>query len=263
LIELRHVSYSYGHRLAISDISLSLGTGEMVAITGPNASGKSTLAHLMNGLILPDEGDCFVDGMNTKEDVYHARKAVGLVFQDPDDQLVSRRVVDDVMFGPLNLGLTSEDALAMATGSLCSLGIESLSGRATHSLSGGQKQLVAIAGVLAMKPSHIIFDEPTAFLDGDGTEAVRSAMQTLKKNGMGVILVTHDLEEALEADRIIVMNGGSIMLEGSPKDVFSEDTRLLQAGIEVPFRILLSRALKAKGMDDFRITGVSATCRSR
>ncbi|HEY3422775.1 MAG TPA: ATP-binding cassette domain-containing protein, partial [Methanocellaceae archaeon] len=259
----RHASYSYGRRPAVSDISLAINNGEMVAVIGPNASGKSTLAHLINGLILPDEGDCFVDGLNTKEDVYKARKAVGMVFQDPDDQLVSRRVVDDVMFGPLNLGLSSTEAMARATGSLCSLGIERLSGRATHSLSGGQKQLVAVAGVLAMMPNHIIFDEPTAFLDGDGIEAVHGAMHALQKNGMGIIVITHDMEEALLADRIIVLNEGRMVLEGPPEDVFSDEARLLQAGIEAPFRLMLSRALKARGVDNFRIAGVSATCRSR
>ena len=202
MIELRHVSYSYGGKPAVRDISLTIKNGDMVAIIGPNASGKSTIAHLASGLIVPDEGDCYVDGINTKEDLYAARKSAGMVFQNPDDQIVSRRVVDDVMFGPMNLGLSPDEAMARATGSLRSVGMERFSGRATHSLSGGQKQLVAIAGVLAMRPSHIIFDEPTAFLDGDGIEAVRGAMQALKNNGMGIVVVTHDMEEALLADRI-------------------------------------------------------------
>ena len=216
----------------------------MVSVIGPNASGKSTLARLINGLILPDEGDCIVDGMSTKEDVYTARRAVGMVFQDPDDQLVSRRVVDDVMFGPLNLGLSSDEAMARAIGSLQSLGIGSLSERATHSLSGGQKQLVAIAGVLAMRPGHILLDEPTAFLDGDGIEAVRGAMLTLKKNGMGMILVTHDMEEAMLADRTIILNEGRIVIDSPTETVFSDEARLLQTGIEMPFRLKLSKALK-------------------
>ncbi len=263
MIELRHVSYSYGGRPAIRDMSLTIKNGDHVAIIGPNASGKSTLAHLINGLIVPDEGDCFVDGINTKEDIYAARKAAGIVFQNPDDQILSRRVVDDVMFGPLNLGLSSAEAMARATGSLRSLGIESLSGRATHSLSGGQKQLVAIAGVLAMRPSHVIFDEPTAFLDGDGIEAVRGVMQKLKNNGMGIAVVTHDMEEALLADRIIVLHGGRIILDGTPEAVFSSETLLREAGLEMPFRILLSSALKDKGVENFHIAGVNAPCQYR
>ena len=263
MIELRHVSYSYGGRPAIRDISLTINKGEMVAIVGPNASGKSTLAHIIKGLIVPNDGDCFVDGINTKEDIYAVRKAAGMVFQNPDDQIVSRRVVDDVMFGPLNLGLSSAEAMARATGSLRSLGIGSLSGRATHSLSGGQKQLVAMAGVLAMRPSHVIFDEPTAFLDGDGIEAVRGVMQTLKNNGMSIIVITHDMEEALLADRIIVLHGGRIIQDGSPEAVFSNETMLREAGIEMPFHILLSNTLKDKGVNNFRMAGVNAPCRSR
>ena len=211
-------------------------------------------------LIVPDEGDCLVDGINTKDDVYAARKAAGMVFQDPDDQIVSRRVVDDVMFGPLNLGLTSGEAMARATGSLRSVGMERFSGSATHSLSGGQKQLIAIAGVLAMRPGHVIFDEPTAFLDGDGIEAVRGAMQALKKNGMGVVVVTHDMEEALLADRIVVLHGGRVLMEGPPEAVFSDEARLQEAGIEMPFRLMLSNALKARGVDNFQIAGVNAPC---
>ena len=186
-----------------------------------------------------------------------------MVFQDPDDQLVSRRVVDDVMFGPLNLGLSSDEAMARAIGSLQSLGIGSLSERATHSLSGGQKQLVAIAGVLAMRPGHILLDEPTAFLDGDGIEAVRGAMLTLKKNGMGMILVTHDMEEAMLADRTIILNEGRIVMDGPTETVFSDEARLLQAGIEMPFRLKLSKALKARNMGDIRVAGANDLCQSR
>ncbi len=253
MIELRHVSYSYRGKPAIRDISLTIKTGEMVAIIGPNASGKSTLARIINGLILPDEGDCLVDGLDTKEDLYNARRAVGMVFQNPDDQIVSRRVADDVMFGPVNLGLSTDESMTRATGSLRSVSMERFSGSATHSLSGGQKQLVAIAGVLAMRPSYVIFDEPMAFLDGDGIEAVRGVMRALKKNGMGIVMVTHDMEEALLADRIVVLHEGRILMEGPPEAVFSDETRLRQAGIEIPFRLMLLSSLKDLGVGNFEV----------
>jgi energy-coupling factor transporter ATPase len=262
LIELRHVSYFYGGRPAISGVSLTIADGETIAIIGPNASGKSTLARMMNGLILPQDGKCAVDGISTRENVYHARKAVGMVFQNPDDQIVSRRVVDDVAFGLLNLGFSQDESIARAHEALSSVGMSQCSSRATHSLSGGQKQLLAIAGVIAMRPRHVVFDEPTALLDGDGISAVRMSISRLKNCGTSIVLITHDMEEAMFADRIVVLQDGRIVMEGSPKQVFEDELALSRLGIEMPSSLKLSRALQARGLEMPDFEAVKAPCRS-
>ncbi len=263
MIELRHVSYFYSGRQAVSDVSLTIRDGETMAIIGPNASGKSTLARMMNGLILPHHGECIVDGISTGADVYHARKAVGMVFQNPDDQMVSRRVGDDVAFGLLNLVVSRQEAMARAHDALSSVGMADLAGRAVHSLSGGQKQLLAIAGVIAMRPGHIVLDEPTALLDGDGMSAVRGSITRLKAEGTGMVLITHDMEEALLADRFVVLHGGRIAMEGTPEQVFQDELALSRLGIETPFSLKLSRALRARGLEMPDFGAVKAPCRSR
>lgn len=262
MIELRHVSYFYSGRPAISDVSVTIADGETIAIIGPNASGKSTLARMMNGLIVPHDGECTVDGISTREDVYHARKAVGMVFQNPDDQMVSRRVVDDVAFGLLNLGFSQDESVARAHEALSSVGMAQCTGRATHSLSGGQKQLLAIAGVIAMRPRYIVFDEPAALLDFDGISAVRRSIARLQERGTGIALITHDMEEAMLADRIIVLQDGRIAMEGSPEQVFEDEPALSRLGIETPFRLRFWRALQARGLEMPDFEAVKAPCRS-
>ncbi|CAJ36969.1 energy-coupling factor ABC transporter ATP-binding protein [Methanocella arvoryzae] len=208
MIELRHVSLSYAGTEVLKDVSLEIRPGEIVALMGPNASGKSTLARILDGLLIPGSGECVVDGVSTKDDPLNARLQVGLVFQDPDDQVVSRRVSDDVAFGPLNIG--APDVEARVADALKTLGIEHLADRDIQTLSGGQKQLVAIAGVLAMRPAYIVLDEPTAMLDQDGTGLIMQAVAAAKSAGKGVLLITHDPDIMGAADRILVLKDGRI-----------------------------------------------------
>ncbi|WP_174590400.1 energy-coupling factor ABC transporter ATP-binding protein [Methanocella conradii] len=238
MIELRNVSYSYGGLKALDRVSLAINRGERVALVGPNASGKSTLARIMNALLLPCEGECIVDGVDTKADPMHARKAVGMVFQDPDSQIVARRVVDDVAFGPRNLGLPEKEVQRRVFEALKAVGLEP-DGEAQR-LSGGQKQLLAIAGVLAMRPSYVILDEPTTFLDCRGSRLVEDAISGLK--GLGVVVITHDMEEAARADRLVALSGGRVVADSTPERFFSDDAQLAMAGVEPPYSFRLRKA---------------------
>lgn len=238
MIELRHVSYSFDGKAALTDVSLELRPGECVAVVGPNASGKSTLAKVLDGLLLPQGGECIVDGVSTHADPLRARLRVGLVFQDPDDQAVSRRVDDDVAFGPLNLGMPDVDARVGAA--LEAVGIGHLSGRDIRTLSGGQKQLVAIAGVLAMSPAYVVLDEPTALLDQEGTGAVLKAVAALKAAGKGLLIVTHDPVVARVADRILLLKAGQLTALGA--DAGASD------GLEPPELARLWNRLKELGI---------------
>jgi energy-coupling factor transporter ATP-binding protein EcfA2 len=246
MIELKGVSYAYDGRRALDRVSLRIDRGEHLAIIGPNASGKTTLAMVMNALLVPDEGDCIVDGVNTRDDAMHARKAVGLVFQDPERQLVSRHVRDDVSFGPRNLGLPSGDVEARVLESLVAIGLRDFVDREVRALSGGQKQLLAIAGVLAMRPSYIVMDEPTSLLDGRGVEAVDDAIAGLKKHGKGIVVITHDMSEALRADRVVVLDGGRIIADAPPRALFSDEALLSKIGVEPPY---VFKLLQASGSD--------------
>ena len=244
MIALRDVTFSYKKgRRALDRISLKIDKGEHVAVIGPNASGKTTLAMIMNALLVPDSGDCIVDGVNTRDDAVHARKAVGLVFQDPESQVVARHVRDDVAFGPTNLGLPTGEVEERVYGSLGAVGMESLVDREVSGLSGGQKQLLAIAGVLAMRPSYIVMDEPTSLLDGKGKETVDDAIAGLKKYGIGIVRITHDMPEALCADRAVVLDGGRIIADALPEMVFSDRALLDGIGVEPPYAFKLMRAL--------------------
>lgn len=256
MIELRHVSYSYDGTQVLKDVSMDLCPGEIVALMGPNASGKSTLAKVLDGLLIPHSGECIVDGVSTRDDPVNARLRTGLVFQDPDDQAVSRRVSDDIAFGPLNL--QAPDVDARVADALKAVGIEHLAGRDFHTLSGGQKQLVAIAGVLAMRPAYIVLDEPTAMLDQDGTRLVTEAIKAARIAGKGILLITHDPAMAAVADRILVLKGGRII----PQDAIVSDA----AGIELPQMARFWNRLKENGITvdrpDMRVGGtVEALCR--
>lgn len=247
MIQLKHVCYSYDGIPAVDDVSLTIRDGEAIAIMGPNASGKSTLARIINALLLPDSGDCIVDGINTRDDPYHARQRVGMVFQDPEDQIVSRRVEDDVIFGPLNLGLPAGDIALRVKEALSIVKMETLAGRSTRGLSGGQKQRLAIAGILAMRPSYIALDEPTSLLDSEGTLAVREAIAMLKGTGTGIIIITHDPYEAMLADNIVILDRGQVAMQGSPAEVLSKADMLDEIGLDVPDFVRMSRRFDRLG----------------
>jgi|AGTN01.2.fsa_nt_gi ABC-type cobalt transport system, ATPase component len=243
MIEIRHVSVSYGRTPALKDVSLDVRAGEHIAIMGPAASGKSTLAKIMDGLLLPDSGKCMVDGISTCENPMYARSHIGLVFQEPEDQAVARRVEDDVAFGPRNLG--AEDLKERVAEAIQLAGVAHLADRSIHSLSGGQKQLVAIAGALAMRPAYLVLDEPTSMLDSAGVKMVADAIARLKKEGKGIVVITHDPAMAADADRLVVMSAGDIITQGSPRDVFSSCPEGL---IELPEMARLSASLRNKGI---------------
>ncbi len=247
MIELKDVYYSYKERRALRGVSLSVDRGEHVALVGGNASGKSTLAMMMNALLLPDSGDCFVDGVNTRDDPSYARKVVSMVFQDPEDQVVARKVRDDTAFGPRNLGLSEDEVERRVANALRAVGLEQYADRGVSTLSGGQKQLLAIAGTLAMEPSYIVLDEPTSLLDGNGAKAVRDAVAGMKRNNKGIVWITHDMEEVMIADIVAVLKEGK-MLACLPPDELFFDTRLMaEAGLEAPYTWRLLKHAKKIG----------------
>lgn len=248
MIEVRHICLSFGRVPALKDVSLKVRAGEHIAIMGPAASGKSTLAKVMDGLLLPDAGDCLVEGISSRDDRMHARRLVGLVFQEQEDQAVARRVEDDIAFGPSNLG--AEDVGERVAEALRLAGIKGLAGRNIHSLSGGQKQLVAIAGVLAMRPAYLVLDEPTSMLDSPGTQMIMETIAVLKKEGRGIVVITQDPAVAAVADRLVVLSSGSIAAQGPPREVFSHCPDGL---IELPEMARLSIALREKGVAAGRI----------
>jgi energy-coupling factor transport system ATP-binding protein len=246
LIKFENVCYTYTGNdaepgmFAVHDLSLEIKEGEFVAILGHNGSGKSTTAKLMNMILAPNSGDIYVEGNKitgrelTDEDVFEVRKKIGMVFQNPDNQIVATIVEEDVAFGPENLGVPSQEIRKRVDEALDTVGMREYARHAPHKLSGGQKQRVAIAGVIAMKPKCIIFDESTAMLDPMGRKEVMNTIRRLNKEGMTVILITHYMNEAVLADRVIVMKNGEIYEQGDPKDVFCNVERLWEAGLEVP-----------------------------
>ena len=246
LIKFENVSYTYEGKdaepgmFAVNNLSLEIKEGEFVAILGHNGSGKSTTAKLMNLILTPHSGDIFVEGKKitgkelTDEDIFDVRKKIGMVFQNPDNQIVATVVEEDVAFGPENLGVPSAEIRKRVDEALSIVGMTEYARHAPHKLSGGQKQRVAIAGVIAMKPKCIIFDESTAMLDPMGRKEVMNTIRRLNDEGITVILITHYMNEAVLADRVIVMKNGEIYVEGEPNDVFCQVERLWDAGLEVP-----------------------------
>ena len=238
-------------QIAVNDISFEIERGSFTAILGPNGSGKSTLAKNINALLLPTGGKIYVNGIDTSDDdmLWEIRQTAGMVFQNPDNQLVSSIVEDDVAFGPENLGIDPAEIRIRVDESMESVGIYDLRDKAPHLLSGGQKQRVAIAGVLAMKPQCIILDEPTAMLDPQGRGEVMEIIKNLNKEGITIVLITHFMEEAAQADRIIVMEAGKVIMDGSPETVFSDVERIKASGLDVPPAIELRGMLKNWGID--------------
>lgn len=236
---------------ALAGVDVKVSRGEFLAIIGPNGSGKSTLAKHFNVLLLPDEGDVWVFGMNTKDQTltWEIRRSAGMVFQNPDNQIVATVVEEDVAFGPENLGVDPQEIRRRVDEALKAVGMEHMRRHAPHLLSGGQKQRVAIAGVLAMRPQCIILDEPTAMLDPRGREEVmKTVLELNKKYGITIIHITHYMDEALYADRVLVMDRGRVIMEGPPRQVFMEKEKLVGLGLDVPALGRLSEALVKAGV---------------
>lgn len=240
---------------ALKGISFTISRGEHVALIGSNGSGKSTLAKLLNGLIFPAEGDINVDGINTrqKSKAYEIRKKVGIVFQNPDNQIVATIVEDDVAFGPENLGIVRDEMAERVDWALEKTGMIENRYRVVSKLSGGQKQRVAIAGVLAMKPSVIIFDESTSMLDPRGKRDILEIIHALKQEGITIIHITHSMEEVVDADKVIVLNKGRLKFMGTPKELFKSD-EVEKNNLVLPDVTLLANSLKDKGVISEDIT---------
>ena len=255
MIEIENLYFSYNYDensetdWALQGINLTIPAGQFVVVLGSNGSGKSTLAKHLNGMLIPTQGTCKIDNIDTKvqEEIFEIRKKIGMVFQNPDNQIVASIVEEDVAFGPENLGLPSEEIRSRVDWALEQVNMSAYKKQGPYFLSGGQKQRVAIAGVLAMKPQCIVFDESTAMLDPEGREEVLEVINQLRRElNITILLITHHMEEALEADRVIVMDQGKILLDGLPEDVFFQDTCLKQAGLEVPITVQLIRALEKR-----------------
>lgn len=256
LIEVRGVHYTYRAGTpeavpALQGVDLRVYPGECVALVGGNGSGKSTLAKHLNGLLVPTAGEVRVDGIDTRdpEGTWEVRRRVGMIFENPDDQLVAAVIEEDVAFGCENLGLPPAEIRARVDAALRAVGLEHLRRRPPHLLSGGQKQRVAIAGVLAMRPRCLVLDEATAMLDPRGqAEVMDTAFALCRHEGLALVLITHAMEEAALADRVVVLAGGRIALEGPPAEVFGREDALAPLRIEPPPIARLARLLSASGL---------------
>ena len=257
-IEIKHLTHVFKSNdekkdglKALDDINLNIDKGEFIAVIGVNGSGKSTLAKHLNGLLLPTEGACFVDGIKVEdsEEIWKVRQKVSMVFQNPDNQIIATIVEDDIAFGPENMGLPREEIRKRVEFALQSLHIEHLRKFAPHLLSGGQKQLTAIAGAIAMRTNCPILDEPTAMLDPQGRIAVMNALKELhEKYNMTIIMITHFMEEAMQAQRIVVMDNGKIVQDGTPEQIFADRQKLRSLGLEVPLSVDMAAELKKRGV---------------
>lgn len=272
-IELKDVHYAYpgseeSGQEAVKSVTLSIEEGSFVALVGHNGSGKSTLARLLNGLFVPTNGDVVVYGVNTKDEkrIYDVRSRVGMVFQNPDNQMIATNVADDIAFGPENLGVEREEIIRRVDWALEQVGMSEYRDGTPFKLSGGQKQRLAIAGVLAIKPRVMVLDEATAMLDPKGRDEVMAVTRKLnREEGMTVVHITHYMDEALGADRLIVMNDGLVVADGKPSEVFKQYGLLRQIKLGVPYVTNVAVALHAAGLDiDPHIVGedelVEAIC---
>ena len=259
MLQTEHLSFTYpaeegvsASTTALEDVSLSIEKGSFVVVLGHNGSGKSTLAKHMNAVLLPSGGTVYVEGMDTKDEalLLEIRRRVGMVFQNPDNQIVANVVEEDVAFAPENLGVPSEEIRQRVDDALAAVGMSEFTRHAPHLLSGGQKQRVAIAGVIAMAPECIVLDEATAMLDPSGRREVLSAIRALnKERGITVVLITHHMDEAMDADRLIVMNDGRLVMDGTPAEVFTQVDALRAMGLAAPDTVELLYGLRQSGMD--------------
>ena len=241
-----------GKSRAIDEVSLDIEPGQFIAILGHNGSGKSTLAKHMNALLVPSDGTMWVDGMDTKEDehLWDVRQSAGMVFQNPDNQIIGTVVEEDVGFGPENLGVPTEEIWQRVEDSLKAVGMIEYRHHSPNKLSGGQKQRVAIAGVMAMRPKCIVLDEPTAMLDPNGRkEVLRSVMELRKREHITVILITHYMEEVVDADHVFVMDHGHVVMQGTPREIFSQVDTLKHYRLDVPQVTILADELRKRGLD--------------
>ena len=252
-IELIGVNYSYrvgeGQTVrALRNVSFSVEKGEFVALAGMNGSGKSTLAKLLNGLFTPSSGDVLIDGINTRDEerTFDVRRKAGMVFQNPDNQMVATIIEDDVAFGPENLGIPREEIIERVDWALEAVGMSEFRTRSASKLSGGQKQRVAIAGVLAMKPDILILDESTSMLDPEGRAEIMDVAKKLNASGITVISITHNMDEAAQADRVIVLRKGRLELDGTPKEVFASP-EVEACGLALPPPTEIARMLSERG----------------
>ncbi len=254
VIDVRGVSFSYtdGTPPVLNNIDLQINKGEFVAVLGHNGSGKSTLAKLLNGILTPTEGSVIVEGMDTADEqyFYDIRRKVGMVFQNPDNQIVSSIVEEDVAFAPENLGIERNEMRKRIDFALDAVGMTKYKQHSPAQLSGGQKQRIAIAGVIAMRPHIIVLDEPTAMLDPMGRKEVMKVLEHLNKDeNITVVLITHHMDEAARADRIVVVDNGTVLLDDEPHKVFIQKEMLLGAGLSVPQSMELAHLLKEQGFD--------------
>lgn len=257
IIKIDNLYFQYPHgedeepKLAIKGVSLEIEEGSFTAIIGQNGSGKSTLAKNLNGLLLPSKGAVYVSGMDTRDEdkIWDIRQTAGMVFQNPDNQLVSAIVEDDVAFGPENIGIDPVEIRARVDEALDAVKMGKYKRKAPHLLSGGQKQRIAIAGVVAIRPRCIIFDEPTAMLDPRGRKDIMEIIEKLHREGITVILITHFMDEAVKADRVVIMNKGEILLDGTQEHVFSQDELIRSARLDVPMAAEIAIYLRENGID--------------
>jgi len=257
MIETQNLTHTYpgdedsNPKTVLTDVCMKVKDGEFVAIVGHNGSGKSTLAKHFNSILLPSGGKVYVDKMDTSDEklLFEIRKHVGMVFQNPDNQIVAAIVEDDVAFAPENLGIAPEEIRKRVDTALKDVGMYEKHLSAPHHLSGGQKQRIAIAGILAMQPKHIILDEPTAMLDPIGRREVLSTVKKLNRTqGMSVALITHYMDEAAQADRIIVMREGQVFMEGTPREIFAQADKLKLTGLDIPQATELAHLLIKAGV---------------
>lgn len=254
MIKINNLTFQYDGQdfPALKGIDLTVNEGEFVAVLGHNGSGKSTLAKHLNGILLPSGGKVYVDGIDTADDemLSTLRKTVGMVFQNPDNQIVASVVEEDVAFGPENLGTPPDEIRKRVDFALETVGMYHKRDTAPHNLSGGQKQRIAIAGIIAMRPKYIVFDEPTAMLDPSGRREVLSAIKTLNRDhGITCLLITHYMDEAAQADRVVVIDHGKVLVDDSPRMAFANVTLLKGLGLDVPQVTDLLYRLRREGMD--------------
>ena len=251
IIDFKHIDFTYdGENFVLEDVDFRIEKGSFVGILGGNGSGKSTLAKHINALLLPDQGTVKVLDYDTQDEsnLYFIRSHAGMVFQNPDDQLVASLIENDVAFGPENLGVASPDIRNRVISALASVGLQGFEKHETHALSGGQKQRVAIAGVLAMNPQILVLDEASAMLDPRGRKGLLRVCKELNAQGMTIVMITHFMDEASITDRVIVLDKGKVALDGSPEEVLTQTDKMDQLNLRVPFACRLSRKLQARGV---------------